>query len=264
LIDSSQSGLAQLNTVLAGAGGQFDAIHVISHGTGGTLKLGSDVVTNANIATHQAALQELGTHITENGDLLLYGCDIAGTADGSQFLMSLATLTGADVAASMDATGGTHGNAELEAWAGVDGIQADSWSAVSVLDAPLALDGLYAGREDGDAAQADQQGWAVDGSGEWVVSAGNGTGEVQIWRVIGNTRTEQKITLPDAATEPLGVSISGDTFVVGNPSAGTAGRVYVYRLNSATMLWSRVQTLDVATLVGVPVGSKIGGWARRQ
>ena len=39
------------------------------------------------------------------GDLLLYGCDLAASADGRQLLDDLALLTGADVAASDDRTG---------------------------------------------------------------------------------------------------------------------------------------------------------------
>ena len=40
-----------------------------------------------------------------DGDLLIYGCDLAATERGEQFVDSLARLTGADVAASDDPTG---------------------------------------------------------------------------------------------------------------------------------------------------------------
>lgn len=258
LIDASKPGLEQLNTALASAGGSFDAIHVISHGTGGSLKLGSDIISNATLDSYATALQTLGDHLTAEGDLLLYGCDIAGTADGATFLAELSTLTGADVAASTDATAGPNGDVDLEALAGTGSLETNPWAPVSVLDAPLALDGIYAGLQEGDAGQADQLGWALDGSGEWVVAAGNGTGEVQVWRVVGNTQIEQKIVLPDATTAPLAVSMDGNTFVVGNPSAGTAGRIYVYRLNTSTLQWAWAQTLDVAALTGVTADSRIG------
>lgn len=264
LIDASQPGLDQLNSALAAAGGSFDAIHVISHGTGGTLKLGTDIISNASLDTYAAALQTLGDHLTAEGDLLLYGCDVAGTADGAAFLAELSTLTGADVAASTDATAGPNGDVDLEALAGTGSLETNPWAPVSILDAPLALDGVYAGLQEGDAGQVDKLGWALDGSGEWVVAAGKGkvdnTGEVQVWRVVGNTQIEQKITLPDAVTDGTGLAVSmdGNTFVVGNPSAGTAGRIYIYRLNTTTLQWAWAQTLDVATLASVDAGSKIG------
>jgi hypothetical protein len=182
LVDGSTSGLAQLNDALGSVSGQFDAIHVISHGAGGVLKLGTDTITANNVNDFQAALQSLGSHITESGDLLLYGCDIAGNAEGVSLLTSLATLTGADVAASTDATGGPNGDGELEAWAGNDGIQADPWAAVTGLESPLSLEGYYAGREEGDpfgAVSGANLGWATDSSRDssgkdWIVSSGLG------------------------------------------------------------------------------------------
>ncbi|WP_445243932.1 DUF4347 domain-containing protein, partial [Microcoleus sp. S13_B4] len=43
--------------------------------------------------------------MTENGDILLYGCDVAATETGNNFVKRLSELTGADVAASNDLTG---------------------------------------------------------------------------------------------------------------------------------------------------------------
>jgi hypothetical protein len=60
LIDGSKSGLAQLNEALDSVDGQFDAIHVISHGAGGALKLGADTITASNVGEFQAALNSLG------------------------------------------------------------------------------------------------------------------------------------------------------------------------------------------------------------
>ena len=46
----------------------------------------------------------LGGALTDQGDLLLYGCDVAG-GNGAAFVAALATATEADVAASTDRTG---------------------------------------------------------------------------------------------------------------------------------------------------------------
>jgi len=246
LIDGSKPGLEQLNQALSAAGGNFDVIHVISHGTGGTLKLGSDTLNNANLSSFESALQTLGGQLSAEGDVLLYGCDMAGTADGATFLNRLASLTGADIAASTDATGGPNGDSDLEAAVGT--VTSDPWSATSLLQVPLALDGVYAGAEDGDAA--DQFGWALDGSGEWVVAGGNG--ELQVWRVTGSQRTEQKIIAPGGSTTTFGqaVSIDGNMFVVADANAGTSGKVYIYSLNTATLQWGLLQTLDLNAALG--------------
>ena len=43
--------------------------------------------------------------MTEDADLLLYGCNLAGNSEGEEFVAVLSTMTGADVAASTDLTG---------------------------------------------------------------------------------------------------------------------------------------------------------------
>ncbi len=43
--------------------------------------------------------------LSDDADLLFYGCDLAAHGDGEHFLESLAALTGADIAASDDLTG---------------------------------------------------------------------------------------------------------------------------------------------------------------
>lgn len=262
LIDSGQPGLAQLNGLLAGAG-QFDTIHIVSHGEPGVIHLGADRISQGSLPALTSALHELGSHLTAQGDILFYGCDVAAFTDGVTLLEQLADITGADVAASSDATGGVFGDLVMEAWAGTDGIQADPWSAVAALDVPLALDGFYSGREDGDATTADQLGYTVDADGEWVVAGGNGNKEVQVWRVVGVTRTEQKIDAPAGTSASFGqaVSISGNTMVVGDPGAGTSGRVYVYQLNEGTMLWELKRTLDINTEISGWGTSRVGRWA---
>ena len=43
--------------------------------------------------------------MTDDADLLIYGCDVAGSDQGREMVETLAALTGADVAASTDRTG---------------------------------------------------------------------------------------------------------------------------------------------------------------
>jgi len=118
--DGSKDGLAQIAQWAATQTG-YDAIHILSHGSEGTLNLGTNHLTEASLsdATTQAELAQLGQALTADGDLLLYGCDVAG-GNGSALLDGLASATGADVAASTNFTGGAAAGGDwvLEAHAG--------------------------------------------------------------------------------------------------------------------------------------------------
>ena len=57
------------------------------------------------------ALSQIGSSLTDSGDLMLYGCDVAQGQVGETFISALATATDIDVA-SNDRTG----DAELQGW----------------------------------------------------------------------------------------------------------------------------------------------------
>ncbi len=77
----------------------------MSHGSEGSVTLGSTVLDGGNLADYADALAQIGDALAPGGDLMLYGCDVADGAAGQQFIDALAELTGANVAASTDATG---------------------------------------------------------------------------------------------------------------------------------------------------------------
>jgi hypothetical protein len=103
--DGTGNGLRQIAAWAATQSG-LDAIHILSHGADATLALGTNHLTEASLAsaTTQAELAELGRALNADGDLLLYGCDVAA-GDGAALLAGLAKATGADVAASTNLTG---------------------------------------------------------------------------------------------------------------------------------------------------------------
>ncbi|MBI5380260.1 MAG: DUF4347 domain-containing protein, partial [Opitutae bacterium] len=104
LIDPSRDGFAQVRDALAGRIG-LTAIHIVSHGAEGTLMLGATHYTADNVGDYSTALAAIGQSLTPDGDVLLYGCDIARSDAGAQLLGRLASATQADVAASTDTTG---------------------------------------------------------------------------------------------------------------------------------------------------------------
>ncbi|MEZ5658206.1 MAG: DUF4347 domain-containing protein [Burkholderiaceae bacterium] len=104
LVSEADSGLGQIAAFVEGHE-PWDAWHLFSHASPGALQLGADSLSNDTLAEHSAQLSAWANNLTEHADILLYGCDLAATDQGLQFIDRLASLTGADVAASDDTTG---------------------------------------------------------------------------------------------------------------------------------------------------------------
>lgn len=158
--DGNKNGLAQIALWAANEGG-YDAIHIMSHGSEGAVILGTAQLTEASLsnATTQTELAQLGRALSADGDLLLYGCDIAAGTNGAQLINGIARATGADVAASTDLTGAASlgGDWTLEAHAGTIDTQT---LAPSQYDGTLQLVSFTYG------VDGDQFGTDVDGNGQ--------------------------------------------------------------------------------------------------
>ena len=118
VLQPGQSGLAGLAKVLAGFE-NLDAIHLVTHGWGGALQLGGQLVTDATLAAQASDVQAIANALKAGGDLMLYGCSVANGDAGQQFVNDLVQMLGdVDVAATTDKTGPTQlgGDWDLE-WA---------------------------------------------------------------------------------------------------------------------------------------------------
>ena len=104
LLDANQDGIEQLTDKLAGYH-DLDAIHLISHGEAGAVKIGNTWLSQANVDQYADQLQAWGNALTEQGDLLIYGCDFAATETGRSVANTIANLVNADLAGSEDDTG---------------------------------------------------------------------------------------------------------------------------------------------------------------
>ena len=80
-------------------------MHLVSHGSDGRLQIGSSQLTQDTVRRYAYVIQSWGEALKADADLLLYGCDLASSGKGQALINDLATLTGADVAASTDLTG---------------------------------------------------------------------------------------------------------------------------------------------------------------
>ena len=114
-LTADRDGIEQVSEALAGYD-NLDAIHFISHGADGAVKLGSTWLTNDNLAGYAGQIAGWADALTTDADLLFYGCDLAAHVEGQQLVAALSALTDADVAASTDDTGDAQlgGNWTLE------------------------------------------------------------------------------------------------------------------------------------------------------
>ena len=145
ILDSNSDGIQQISAILAESKGEYDAIHIISHGEEGEVRLGDTSLTADNLDRYASELAGWADSLSEDADLLFYGCDLAGNAEGEQFIESISAITGADVAASDDLTGAAElgGDWELELNVGTVETQAfASASFASVLQTDTDGDGV--------------------------------------------------------------------------------------------------------------------------
>jgi hypothetical protein len=104
LIDADEDGVVRISDVL-GARHDIDAVHIFSHGVDGAVELGGSWLNGASLEMQSERIAAWRSALSADADLLLYGCNVARDTEGKAFLDRLGELTGADVAASDDATG---------------------------------------------------------------------------------------------------------------------------------------------------------------
>ncbi|MEZ4870007.1 MAG: DUF4347 domain-containing protein [Caldilineaceae bacterium] len=113
VLDPHRDGLHEIATVLQQQE-DITAVHVLSHGHDGALQLGNRVVGSDALHTYAHDLQIMRAALAPGGDILLYGCNLAATPTGLNFLDEFAQATGADVAASADLTGARAGGGDWD------------------------------------------------------------------------------------------------------------------------------------------------------
>ncbi|WP_114861117.1 SwmB domain-containing protein, partial [Azospirillum brasilense] len=103
LIGEGRDGVAAMAQALAGRQG-IRALHVLCHGFEGGLQLGTARLDEAALTARGAELAAIGACLADDGDILLYGCNVA-SGHGESFLDALAGITGTAMAASRTPTG---------------------------------------------------------------------------------------------------------------------------------------------------------------
>lgn len=124
VLDPAQDGVEQITATLANRN-DIQSVHIVSHGSSGSLQLGAATLNGESIDRYQAQLQGWRSALTEDADILLYGCDIAGDGSGQTLVQVLSQLTTADIAASDDRTGNAVLNGDWDLEFKVGSIEAD-------------------------------------------------------------------------------------------------------------------------------------------
>ena len=163
LLDADSDGVKQIASVLKDRT-DVDAIHILAHGDEGKLYLGNTVLDATSIqGEHLDELTAIGSSLTAEGDILIYGCDFTGGDAGLEAAILLGGITGADIAASTDTTGHADlgGDWDLETEVGsieTEAIEAIGWEATL---APIDLfdDG---GNDDINQEQSDLTAFEID------------------------------------------------------------------------------------------------------
>ena len=112
LIEKSEHPLLQMQRALKNHH-NLDAIHLLTHGSNGALHFSNFTLSSENIERYKQELKKIGQSLNADGDILLYGCNVAKDLNGEEFINSIAKQTNADIAASNDLTG-ISGNWDLE------------------------------------------------------------------------------------------------------------------------------------------------------
>lgn len=253
---------AQVVAVLGRRDGDVSAIHIVSHGSAGQLVLGGSTVDGSSLDRYARVWSSVGQALAADGDILLYGCDVAAGDTGAAFIDALAARTGADIAASTDLSGvaGLGGNWELEHRAGdvsARSLYADGEGAgfIGLLDA-WAQDTEITSGTGGVAITRTTDGkeWKFIGTPAsnkvdiYVRHATNGT-----W---GNGTTAgtpfATVTGNGSGNFGFDVAAAGNKLVASAPnydSGSNDGRVYVYSYNGTNWTTS-VETILHRTATG--------------
>jgi Domain of unknown function (DUF4347) len=82
LLHGGQDAIAQITNTLLGRSG-IESLQIVSHGKSGGLKLGESWLDLQNLPGYVGQLKSWGTALSENADLLLYGCNVGADASGN-------------------------------------------------------------------------------------------------------------------------------------------------------------------------------------
>ena len=98
------NGIEQISTLVSRRT-NLQKVHLISHGSPGSLSLGTSSLSLNNIEDYAAEIQTWFAESVHKVSLYIYGCQVAAGKIGNDFIHRLAELTNADIAAATQIVG---------------------------------------------------------------------------------------------------------------------------------------------------------------
>ena len=80
-LSNESSGVDQITQILSGRQ-DISALHIISHGSDGSLTLGQDTLDSQSLTSRASDLSQWSAALSTDADILLYGCNVAATEVG--------------------------------------------------------------------------------------------------------------------------------------------------------------------------------------
>ncbi|MEG3872473.1 choice-of-anchor D domain-containing protein, partial [Microcoleus sp. Z1_B5] len=248
------SGIEQITNALANQK-DIESIHILSHGNQGSLKLGADVLNENDIEAFNTQLKQWGNALTENGDILLYGCDVATGKIGKNFVKRLSEITGADIAASDNLTGSAAkgGDWKLETATGnIEAVVPFNGEAMKAYDGVLLNYNVTVATDDGTGGTANTLSWAI-------LQANNSVGVDDTITLTTNVRmtgTPNQLINSNIGFIGGGFTVSGD---VNNNGINDTGDVRPFFIRSGTVSFSNMSITGGRTQGGNGSGIDSGG-----
>lgn len=180
VLDPREDGIAQITDALNDLN-DVGAIHLVSHGDEGEILLGTSVLSQKSLHRYAAELVTWQHSLTDNVDLLIYGCDLAASSSGVELTESLNRLLGADVAASDDLTGHASHGGDWDLEVGVGVIETSvafteelqgQWQGLLTLNAYEAFDYAAGSLNGQNGGTGWATGWNLESGSSAVVRAG--------------------------------------------------------------------------------------------
>jgi len=165
-LDPTQSAIAQITNTLLGRK-NIASVQVLSHGAAGGLQFGHDWLNLNNVQSYTTQLQSWQGALTDDADILLYGCNVAQGEMGKAFVQILSQLTQADVAASNDLTGNPALGGDWELEVNTGAIEALSALQLSITAYGSVLDATYHNLAGGAFTQDWSNTGLITGNDDW-------------------------------------------------------------------------------------------------
>ena len=91
LLDGELDGLEQVTEALAGYD-NLDAVHLVSHGTAGQIRLGNTWLSDGTLDAYASDIARWNDALRDGADLLIYGCDLASNEEGRALTIGAQTF----------------------------------------------------------------------------------------------------------------------------------------------------------------------------